>query len=334
MEEDLVRSISKSKQTRRNFLKCSAYAGASLLFGIHCPEASVSSLKRIKIPRLAVEYNTHAACFYLAKEKGWFEEEGMGLTYFESHQTGWGVAAALAREDIKGAYLCIAPLLLIYNLGVPIKILTATHLHGYGIVVNPKIQHPDELHGKTIGCMREGLPPDLLFHRMKEKFGLKKITLKRMEPSKQVMALISGGVDGACLPEHYVSIAESKGFPVIIKSQDVWPGMPGSVLAVRSNWFKSDDIEIFRRLYKLAQRGTKALNDKRRKNENAEVMGKILEIPAQVALRSMERLEYRNDLEVGAVQEMIDYMAALGYLKKGFQAEDLLIDSSNLRTIQ
>lgn len=330
----MVRSISKFMVTRRRFLECSAYGVGSLLFGAHCPKAFGSSFKRIKLPRFAVEQNTHAACFYLAKEKGWFEEEGMELTYFENHQTGWGVAAALARGDIKGAYLCLAPSLLIYNMGVPIKILTATHLHGYGIVVNPKIRHPDELSGKTIGCMREGLPPDLLFHRMKEKFSLKEITLQRMGPSKQLMALISGSVDGACLPEHYVSIAESKGFPVLLKSQDIWPGMPGSLLALRSDWFISDDIEIFRRLYKITRRGTQALNDKRRRNENAEIMGKILEIPADVASRSMERLEYRIDLELGAVQKMIDYMSTLGYLKKGLRAEDLLIEPSKLGVIQ
>jgi len=320
--------------TRRHFLKCSAYGGASLLFGVHCSRASGLPLKRMKVPRFAVECNTHAACFYIAKEKGWFEEEGMELTYLESHQTGWGVAAALARGDIKGAYLCLAPSLLIYSMGVPIKILTATHLHGYGMVVNSKIQHPAELNGKTVGCMREGLPPDLLFHRMKEKFGLKEITLKRMDPSKQLMALISGSIEGACLPEHYASVAESKGFPILMKSQDVWPGMPGSVLAVRSDWFKSDDIAIFRRLYKITQRGTQTLNDGWRKSENAELMGRILEIPAEVAFQSMERLEYRNDLGVGAIQEMIDYMASLGYLKKGLRAEDLSIDPSHLRTTQ
>jgi len=65
---------------------------------------------------------------------------------------------------------------------------------------------------------------------MKGKFGLKEITLKRMDPSKQVIALISGSIDGAFLPEHYVSVAESKGFPVLINSQEIWPGMPGSVL--------------------------------------------------------------------------------------------------------
>jgi hypothetical protein len=48
----------------------------------------------------------------------------------------------------------------------------------------------------------------------------------------------------------------------------------------------------------------------------------------------MERLEYRNDLELGAVQKMIDYMATLGYLKKGLRAEDLLIEPSKLGVIQ
>jgi len=315
-------------------LKGAAYAGASILFGIHSGEAFGSRLKRVKSPRLAVEYNTHAACFYLAKENGWFEEEGIELTHFENHQTGWGVAAALARGDIAGAYLCLAPLLLIHNLGVPIKIVTATHLYGYGIVATPKIQHPDDLSGKTIGCMKEGLPPDLLFHRVREKFGLKGITLKRTEPSKQVMALLSGSLDAACLPEHYVSLAESKGFPVLMRSQDVWPRMPGSVLAVRSDSFKSDDTDIFRRLYRVTQKATQALNDRRRQGENAEMMGKILDIPAQVASRSMERLDYRNDLQVGAVQEMIDEMAGLGYVKKGLRGEDLLMDPFELRTIQ
>jgi ABC-type nitrate/sulfonate/bicarbonate transport system substrate-binding protein len=182
--------------------------------------------------------------------------------------------------------------------------------------------------------MKEGLPPDLLLHRIREKLGLKGITLKRMEPSKQLMALLSGSVDGACLPEHYVSLAESKGFPVLLKSQDVWPGMPGSIFAVRSDLFQSDDIDMFRRLYKITQRGTQALNDKRRQGENAEIMGRILDIPAQVASQSMERLDYRNDLTVGAVQEMIDDMANLGYLKKGLRGEDLLMDASQLRTIQ
>jgi hypothetical protein len=69
------------------------------------------------------------------------------------------------------------------------------------------------------------------------------------------------------------------------------------------------------------------------KNENAEIMGKILGIPAPVASRSMERLEYQNDLEVGAVQQVIDYMTNLGYLKKGLRAEELLIEPSTLGVI-
>jgi len=320
--------LSKSILNRRDFLKWSAYG----VFGIYGCKGIVfeSPGNRVKIPKFAVEFNTHAACFYTAKERGWFEEEGIEINYFENHQTGWGVASALSRGDIKGAYLCLAPALLIYNMGVPVKILAATHLHGYGMVVNPEIQTVEDLHGKVIGCMREGLPPDLLFQRIKEKFSLKEVTLKRMDPSKQLMALISGSIDAACLPEHYVSVAESKGFPVLVKSQQVWHGMPGSVLAVRCEWFNSEKVEIFRRLYRITQRATKALNDKNLKNENAEIMGKVLEIPAKVAFRSMENLEYRNDLEVGAIQQMIDFMTGLGYLKKGLKAEEILIKPSTL----
>jgi hypothetical protein len=34
---------------------------------------------------MAVEFNNHAACAYVAKENGWYEAEGINLTTYESY---------------------------------------------------------------------------------------------------------------------------------------------------------------------------------------------------------------------------------------------------------
>ena len=58
---------------------------------------------------MAVEFMDHAACAYISQDKGWFEEEGLNLTSYESYITGMALASALARGDIQVAYICLVP---------------------------------------------------------------------------------------------------------------------------------------------------------------------------------------------------------------------------------
>lgn len=52
---------------------------------------------------MAVEFTDHAACAYIGKDRGWFEEEGLKLSGYESYVTGMALAAALGRGDIEVA---------------------------------------------------------------------------------------------------------------------------------------------------------------------------------------------------------------------------------------
>lgn len=55
-----------------------------------------------------------------------------------------------------------------------------------------------------------------------------------------------------------------------------------------------------------------------------------IEMTPKVLFRSMARIEYTTDINPNMVQEIIDYMAGLGYIKGRFEAEDIL-DLSFLR---
>jgi NitT/TauT family transport system substrate-binding protein len=298
---------------------------------------------------VAVEFMDHAAAAYVAQEKGWFEEAGLNLSTYESYVTGMALASALAREDIDVAYMCLVPAINAYaNGGVPIKIVAGTHLGGYGLVVDPTVvetvadlEKPDV----RIGCVREGGAVDVLLRRTMDVYELDPDRIlgkvQRMNPPKMLMAIQTGQLDAAFLPEQWSTmVEESLGFKMLLTSQDVWPEMQGSVLVVRGALVQ-EHPEIVRKLVDASQRSTAWINQ--HPDEAATILARQLSVTGQtvlpaeaadvaarfeitpgVLLSSMKRLEYTMEIEPDAVQEMVDYMAKLGYIKSSFPAEEIL----------
>jgi NitT/TauT family transport system substrate-binding protein len=294
---------------------------------------------------MAVEFMDHAACAYISQDKGWFEEEGLNLAAYESYVTGMALASALARDEIEVAYVCLVPAINVYaNGGVPVKIVAGTHKYGYGLVVNPdKIKTPGDLEkpGIRLGCVREGGAVDVLMHKTIDSYNLDESKIlsntQRMNPPTLVLAIKTGQLDAAFLPEQWATMAEELGFNMLLTSQDVWPDMQGSVLVVKQDLIDNHP-EVVRKLVNVSQRATDWLNE--HPAEAAEVVaGQLqatggeteanevitsLEITPKVLLRSMERLEYTTDIDPDIVQDIIDYIASLGYIKNSFNAADIL----------
>jgi len=297
---------------------------------------------------MAVEFTDHAACAYISQDKGWFEEEGLELTAYESYVTGMALAAALARGDIQVAYICLVPAINVYaNAKVPIKIVAGTHKYGYGLVVNPdKIKSVKDLERSDIriGCVREGGAVDVLLHKIIDKYNLKEekiiSNIRRMSPPKQILAIQSGQLDAAFLPEQWSTMAEEFGFRMLLMSQEVWPEMQGSVLVVKEELIKNHP-DLVKKLVRVSKRTSNWVNQYPQEAaeivtrqlqkaggslfpvEDADLVSKI-EITLKVLLKSMNRLEYTININPLIVQETINYVANLGYIKSSFQAEDIL----------
>jgi NitT/TauT family transport system substrate-binding protein len=294
---------------------------------------------------MAVEFMDHAACAYISQEKGWFEEAGLNLNAYESYVTGMALASALARDEIEVAYVCLVPAINVHaNGGVPIKIVAGTHKYGYGLVVDPdKLKTANDLGnpGIRLGCVREGGAVDVLMQKTIEKYGLdaEKVlaNVQRMNPPKLVLAIKTGQLDAAFLPEQWATMAEELGFTMMLISQDVWPDIQGSVLVVKQELIDNHP-EMVEKLVNVSQRATDWLNE-----HPAEAAGVVarqlqaaggdtdaaefaaqLEITPEVLLRSMERLEYTTEINPEIVQDTIDYIAGLGYIKSSFSAADIL----------
>jgi len=297
---------------------------------------------------MAVEFMDHAACAYVARDKGWFSQEGLNLSSYESYVTGMALAAALARGDIEVAYICLVPAINVFaNAGVKIKIVAGTHKYGYGLVVDPhKVKTVKDLEnqGLRIGCVREGGAVDVLLNKAMEKFHLsrRKILprIQRMNPPNQVLAIKMGRLDAAFLPEQWATMAEACGFRMLHTAGDLWPNMQGSVLVVKEDLINSQP-EAVQKLVEVTRSATQWINSNR--NEAAAILARqlsvaqshifptkaarsvrSLQITPRVLLKSMARLDYDTNITNQEVQDIIDYVARLRYIASPFPAHDIL----------
>ncbi len=297
---------------------------------------------------LAVEFVDHAACAHIAKHHNWYAKIGLNVNSFDSYATGMGLSAALAKGGIDAAYICLLPAINAYaNAHVSIKIVAGTHLYGYGLIVNPeKIKTLKDLSRPDIrlGCTREGSPPAALLHKLQTTYDLGPNIVarsRRMPPPKLLLALKTGQLDAAFMPEQFPTMGESDGFKELINARDLWPNMQGSVLVVRQNLIK-DHPDIVAKLVELTRRGIQYIND------NPEQAGIIvarelnvmeenffpvkltdslqqLTISPDVIQYSLEhKLVNTVSINPAMVQEMINYAAKIGYIKKAFPAEEIL----------
>lgn len=162
---------------------------------------------------------------------------------------------------------------------------------------------------------------DLLLNLLIQEYDLKDVRIQRIEPLKQVIALETGRIDAVFLPEHHATVAESRGFNMLITSHELWHEMQGSVLIVKRELIE-DDPEAVRRLVRVTERATTWVNEN--PDDAARILAEELDSDPAVIRRSISRLNYTTGIDPASVQEVIDFMAELGYIDEGIRAEDIL----------
>lgn len=296
---------------------------------------------------IAVEFTDHATSFYVAQQKGWFEEEGLKPTSY-SYVTGMALASALGRGDIQAAYMCLLPAITAYaNARVPIKVVAGLHRHGYGLAVDPaRVRTVKDLERPEIriGCNKAGGPADAIIHRTIEKYNLDRDKIlnkiQRMNPATQILAIRMGKLDAFFNCEHWPAMAEDAGFRMLLTSQDVWPNMQGSVLIVREDLIRNHP-EVVRKLVRITGRSIEWI--KKNPREAASIMSRQLQVTGdrnspsdapegsqklkvtpETILRSMARIEHSFTIDPVEVQRSLDFARKQGYIRNDVKATDLL----------
>ncbi len=271
---------------------------------------------------LGVEFNTHATPVWIALHNNQFEKNGIRVDRVFKFRTGLELAAAMARGDVDIGWACLGPALMIIDKGIPVVIVAKYHNYGYGIVVDPKvIRDIGDLEGKTIYTPGKGSPAYLLLLRVAEKYNISYGSIRFMPPPEIFSALLSGRAVAAALPEHYLSLAESKGYRVLVRAQDIWPDMPGSFIVVQKRLLE-ENPGLVKKIVSITNSNLVLI--KNNPDYVASIDAMALGIPLSVARRSIGMLEWNTTIDYAFVQEYIDYMYSHGILKHRLNATDII----------
>jgi len=282
-----------------------------------------------KLISLAVEFNDHSAAAWVALDTGLFQANGINVTRLETFRTGLELAAALARGDVDVAWACLGPAVLARARGVPIKVVAGAHLHGYAIVARLGISNLSQLSGGVVASPGKGSPAYLLLAIVMERHDLN-ASVKKMVPQIAANAVMTGQVDAAALPEHYATLAAMRGgCRVLVRSQDVWPDMPGSVLVVREDLLESDP-GLVRALVRAAAQATDLILED--PEEAARIVASRLGISEAEAEESMSHLEYSVGLNLTEIEEYVNLMVRYGCIEDPVPVDEL-VDASILEEV-
>ncbi|NBK99886.1 MAG: ABC transporter substrate-binding protein [Erysipelotrichia bacterium] len=297
----------------------------------------------------AVEYTSHATSYYYAEAKGLFKKNSIDVNDVKVYVSGAAVATAFVKEHFDVAYMCLVPAIITYaNGGVPIKIIAGTHKDGYGVVVNSaKIKTLQDLgkEGIKIGVGPKGTVTSFIQEVLIEKANLDAQKVRKnfltMNSSKQIMALKSGLVDAVILPEHFATLASHmEGMSMLVSSQDLWKDLQGSVIVVSDKMLK----EYPKTVTKLKQINQEAIDAINKDNDEASIIvaknlnvyqDRIknetktpeidLSVTPQIAKGSIQNLGLTSKISEKDVQEVIDKMVEYGFIKKSFDAKEILV---------
>jgi NitT/TauT family transport system substrate-binding protein len=177
---------------------------------------------------------THATPI-VGVEKGIFAREFGDKVKLETKQFNAGPAAveALFSGAVDAIYVGPNPTVNAFakSKGKAVRVVAGAASGGAALVVKPAINGPADLKGKKIASPQLGNTQDVaLRYWLKQKgFTTTKegggdVQILPQDNSTAVDAFASGAIDGAWVPEPYVSRLVKAGGKVLVDERDLWPG--------------------------------------------------------------------------------------------------------------
>lgn len=253
---------------KKTILGLSALLAATLLVACAPKETSLkeSAAKSSKTTKNATKDVTlnlgtmsapESIPLYVAKEKGYFEDQHLNVT-LQNFKSPKDRDAAVASGQLDGAVSDVVTLAAYENGQLGWKI--ATGLNGsFGIVSNqPDIKTVADLRGKTIATMPHQTPTFYLDQEL-AKVGMSEKDVKITEVTQvpaRIQLTLDRKIDAMIVPDPFMAIAKSKGAHVVAQSDPV--AYQTTILAVAPKLAKQKAVT--KRLLAAYNQAAKKLN--------------------------------------------------------------------------
>jgi NitT/TauT family transport system substrate-binding protein len=203
---------------------------------------------------------------YVAQEKGFFREEGLDVEIAIA-PTAWQVPERLECGEAQFAVIPWTRVAASTATDSPLVLLAGSGCEEAAIVVRDGKSLEDV---KSVSIPRRGGMKDLTAMGFLEHLGWTE-TDEIRQPSGDgaIIALFGEGADAASMIEPYATMFEMMGRgKVVLRSGDLWPGVPGCSLTATREFVKSDP-DVVESVVRAFHRGAQFVCDHR--DETAEI---------------------------------------------------------------
>lgn len=202
-------------------------------------QALITPTEPVKSLKIGYLPTTGHALMFIAKEKGFFDKEGLNVELFQFQNSADGTNAILAKKIDTGGF-GPSPLVFIAK-GSPETIIGGLMGEGAGVITTAdkadQFKDIKNFKGKTVATVRLS-SGDIHFRAALQDAGIdlkKDVTIQELaSPSAVLDAVKAGKVDAGVVWAPYMEMAENQGLKVVLFTSDIYPKHPCCRIAVLS----------------------------------------------------------------------------------------------------
>jgi NitT/TauT family transport system substrate-binding protein len=258
------------------------------------------------------------AKLFIAKELGYFAEEGLDVQLSEFTNSADGLSALRAGKLDFGSFGATAPLFHIAK-GADIRIVSGIHDEDAGLITTAKnaeaIHSVSDLKGKKVAVVRLSSGDAALRGRLLE-VGLtpgKDVEIFEIKsPPAVIEAVKAGDVDAGMVWEPHIVRAQQSGLKVIARSHDLIPGHPCCRLVVQRA-YTVEHPETIKRFLKALLRAEKFGHDNR--SRAVDIIAKYIKLDRNIVDASYVS-EQPTDPNIANTVHFWDVLRKIGFAEK------------------
>ncbi len=257
--------------------------------------------------------------YFVAKEKGFFQQEGLDVELARFTNSGEGLTAVKAGKLDVGSFGTSAPLAFIAK-GADFTIFGGQMGEGHGLIAKPdkaeRFKDLKNFRGATIGAVRLATG-DVVFRAALREAGIdwkKDLTIKEFDSPAAVMeAVKKGSLDAGLVWIPYFTLAEKQGLVVVKYSGDVIKGHTCCRQVALTSTVKERQADLEHFLTALLKAYQYYLTDK---NGTVDVVAKYVQIDKADLLKDIYggHLLVSPDPHKKSVLQFWDFMKKADYI--------------------
>jgi NitT/TauT family transport system substrate-binding protein len=295
-------------------------------------QASTTATAQLKSLNVGYLPNNGHALIFIAKEKGFFEKQGLNVELFQFQNSADGTNAIIAKKINVGGF-GLAPLIFISK-GANETIIGGLDGDAAGLIVTAdKADQYKNLNnfkdliifkGKTIATVRASTG-DIHFRDALTNAGLdlkKDITIQELaSPSAVLEAVKAGKVDAGLVWTPFMELAQSQGLKVVLYTGDFYPKHPCCRIAVLSDELTANR-DTYVRFDKALIESYKWLSEN--PDASVDVVGKYVDVDRSVLKDAMTNGKTYNspDPNTKGIDKIYTMMKNMNYINTTVNIDD------------